>query len=343
MGKKKSKEISTPLSISLENKAASADPNSLAPKHSDTSSPAELPTKPASNKLPTSSDKISVTREFLENVFNRGFEKGRQEGYKQGWADKQEQSDFSEVVVGDTHELGAVNGLLWGLNCPPSFRQYWEKTGKLRRSDIPEAICMVCSDNDFRLNPLIYNKVEENATRYRDLWTTSSSAPKLALEETQPSLDADPLIAMFDMDVSSALDSADPKETLAQPPAQEPPSLKWSDEPVGPLPPLLKPRDFSALRSTDSLSSSPWKSLQRRKRRPLRSRSLRSRSDHTCNLRDLHITMSWTHVRHSDLAQHNNGSWVFIPSGLCSVIVQGDEDAAMFLRGAPGVGAPPPM
>lgn len=68
---------------------------------------------------PATPAKITVTREFLETIMQRGMEKGLEDGYKEGFeAGKEEAARNLEKIEAEAHTVGVTSGLLWGLNCP---------------------------------------------------------------------------------------------------------------------------------------------------------------------------------------------------------------------------------
>jgi len=86
---------------------------------------------------------ISVTKDFLDAFLQRGVEKGVKEGYQKGLEDgKQKAMQDHEDALADVHAQGVANGLLWGLNCPQSFRLHWERTGQLS-DEMPASVIRI--------------------------------------------------------------------------------------------------------------------------------------------------------------------------------------------------------
>jgi hypothetical protein len=246
---------------------------------------------------------ISVTKEFLDQILQRGIEKGYQEGLAAG---KQESSKDTRRLVVEAHELGVANGLLWGLNCPNQFRLHWEKTGKLLMS-MPSSVTTLKTATSHISNLGIYDLVEADPTRHCTTQNLSESdLPAHHLPPTSP-------ISV------NAVNIAQPENIPSSPPQS--PHFQWSEEPMDTSPPL-QPRDFSSLRPDPKTKSSAWTSLQRRKcRRPGRSLP-----------KPQVIKVPASHLS-CKLPKVGPGTWLFIPSALRSVILQGDEDAAVLCGG----------
>jgi len=263
---------------------------------------------------------ITVTKTFLDALLQRGVEKGSKEGYQEGFlAGKQAASKESKKAEAEAHELGVTNGLLWGLNCPQSFRIYWEQTGRLQLS-MPTSVMTLKSATSHLTNFNISHLVEADSKRHLSPSHPANPPPSInLLEASLPPASSSPTNKSH----MSANYHHDPLLAFFE----DSPPLRWSEESpersVSPQPP---PRDFSDLRTSPQDKSSAWGNLQRRKRRvPAKPRQSQAFPKV--------FSVSSLHQFHSKIPNLGQGSWVFLPSGLRSVIVQGDEDAAIFCGG----------
>jgi len=119
------------------------------------------------------------------------------------------------------------------------------------------------------------------------------------------------------------VDSDDESET-------DSPIMDWANDASSiPLPPpMFTPRDFSDLRSSNK--PHPFSSLHRRRKRHGSSPPTKPGSSCTSRF-NLHTKVK------------SEGSWVFIPCGLKSVILRGDADVARFERGTWSRAKPTPI
>jgi len=179
--------------------------------------------------------------------------------------------------------------------------------------EMPASVTSLKIEDSLISNYGVYNIVEEDSNRHR----SNSPPPPPALPDHPSS--QEPQVSVNFLGIATS-----ESELLVHRPS----SFQWSDDPPDTPPsssllPQPQPRDFSGLRSDPQESkSSTWGSLQRRKRRhpPVKSQSSPR-------------VVAGSFGVGSTLPKLGPGSWVFVPSGLRSVIFHGDEDAAVLCGG----------